>query len=85
MQRRSLRTDALNQLTLQAGKVFASERRDLQAGSGVVCAVDLVNVLRCLTRSGIQSRSRGTLRRRPLDVFFSCPAVVSGNPDPATL
>ncbi len=52
MQRRSPRTDALNRLTPQAAKVFASERRDLQAGSCFCCAVDLVNVLRCLTRSG---------------------------------
>ncbi len=35
---------------LQAVSLFASERRDLQAGSGVVRAVNLVNVLRCLTR-----------------------------------
>ncbi len=35
---------------LQAVSLFASERRDLQAGSSVVGAVDLVNVLRCLTR-----------------------------------
>ncbi len=30
--------------------MFASERRDLQAGSSVVGAVDLVNVLRCPIR-----------------------------------
>ncbi len=33
----------------------------------------------------IPPRSRGTLRRRPLDVFFSCLVAGSGNPDPATL
>ncbi len=49
MQRRSPRTDAFNRLMLQALTLFASERRDLQAGSSGVCAVDLVNVLRCLT------------------------------------
>ncbi len=85
MKRRSPRTDALDRMAVQALTLFASERRDLQAGSSVVCAVDLVNVLRCLTRSGIPPRSRGSLRRRPLDVFFTCLAAGSGNPDPATL
>ncbi len=34
---------------LQAVSLFASERRDLQAGSSVSCAVDLVSALRFLT------------------------------------
>ncbi len=79
MQRRSPRTDALNQLILQASEVFASERRDLQAGSSVVGAVDLVNVLRCLARSefhrGLGSPFAGGRWMSSFRVWPSAPAT----------